>query len=235
MSTISTQLNWGASYLVNDLYLRFINPDAPAKRQVLVARLSTLLLMGLSLVIASTFDAVTDVWTFLIECGAGLGLVLILRWYWWRINAWSELTATIGSMVWFGIALATDMAFPNSFFFIVAGTTVTWLLATALTQPESPEVLQRFYNRVRPEGAWAPVRRALGVTGHSTTLPKLALAWLLAVAFTYGMLFLTGSLILLEYNQALWWGVESLVALILLVIVIKRYDLFASDPSGLSS
>src|SRR5581483_6816007 len=99
MSTISTHLNWGSSYLVNDVYLRFIKPDASPRAQVVTSRVATALLMGLSLVVMSFLTSVEQGWKLLIGLGAGTGLVLILRWYWWRINAWSEISAMAASFV----------------------------------------------------------------------------------------------------------------------------------------
>ncbi len=103
MSTISTQLNWGASYLVNDFYLRFFEPGASQKKLIKVSRIVTFLLMIIAVFATSQMNSISGVWQFIIECGAGLGLVLILRWYWWRINAWSEITATIAPFIgyWF--------------------------------------------------------------------------------------------------------------------------------------
>src|SRR5690606_10064947 len=103
LSTISTQLNWGAGYVVNDFYRRFLKPEASDKHLVVSSRVATLGIMGLGLFTTQIFDSISGVWLFIMECGAGLGLVLILRWFWWRINAWSEIVATGVPFVGFAI------------------------------------------------------------------------------------------------------------------------------------
>jgi SSS family solute:Na+ symporter len=155
MSTISTQLNWGASYLVNDGYKRFMQPDATEKRLVAVSRLATILLMLIGLAVTLVIESISGVWQFIMECGAGLGLVLILRWYWWRINAWTEIVATIAPFVGYALSrFVFDLEFPYSFFVTVGFTTLAWLVALLVTQPEPTEKLQAFYDRIQPDGWW---------------------------------------------------------------------------------
>ncbi|NIP59984.1 MAG: sodium:proline symporter, partial [Gemmatimonadetes bacterium] len=148
MSTISTQLNWGASYLVNDLYKRFLRPEASERRLVLVSRLSTGLLMVASLVVTYFLSSIEGAWRFLLAIGAGTGLVLILRWYWWRINAWSEIAAMVASLVvsvalWFGAGLDPDDPVQWAWIMLatVATSTAVWVSVTFLTAPEEAEVL----------------------------------------------------------------------------------------------
>ena len=119
MSTISTQLNWGSSYIVNDFFGRFINSKQKIKvSQVNMARITTFIIMALGLLVTTLISTISGVWSFIIECGAGLGLVLILRWYWWRINAWSEITATISPFIAYACGrFLLGMEFPQSFFF----------------------------------------------------------------------------------------------------------------------
>lgn len=155
MSTISTQLNWGASYLVNDLYNRFINKNSDEKKMVLVSRLVTILLMIISLLVTTQLKTIESAWSFIIECGAGLGLVLILRWYWWRINAWAEIAATVAPFIGYFVAtFILKLNFPESFFITVGFTTITWIAVMYLTKPETDAVLENFYSRVKPEGFW---------------------------------------------------------------------------------
>src|SRR4051812_14167501 len=160
MSTISTHLNWGASYLVNDVYLRFLKPNAGPRAQVMASRAATTFLMVASLVVMGFLSSVEQGWKILIGLGAGTGLVFILRWYWWRVNAWSEISAMVASFVT-SIALTrwghsmNDTGTPDYAFTMlatVAVTTVVWLAVTLLTAPESNETLDRFYRRVRPGG-----------------------------------------------------------------------------------
>jgi Na+/proline symporter len=202
MSTISTQLNWGASYLVNDLYVRFVRPDASERQLVLVSRLATVVLMIASLVVTRFMTSIEGAWRFLLALGAGTGLVLILRWYWWRINAWSEISAMSASLVlslilWFGVGL--DANDPTQWAYImlatVAGSTLVWLAVTAVTAPESADVLERFYRRVRPGGrGWAPVAATIGLGGEPVDGGPLNWTnWVAGVAAVYTSLFGVGS------------------------------------------
>ncbi|MCL2026668.1 MAG: Na+:solute symporter, partial [Leptospirales bacterium] len=159
MSTISSHLNWGSSYLVNDLYRRFIKTGASESHYVLASRAATVLLVIISGYASTFIHSISGAWAFLIECGAGLGLVLILRWFWWRVNAWSEISAMIAPFA--GIILNKaflGLAFPESMFFIVALTTAVWLTVTFLTAPENIETLRSFYLMVKPGGpGWKKV------------------------------------------------------------------------------
>ncbi|MSR37052.1 MAG: sodium:proline symporter, partial [Gemmatimonadetes bacterium] len=212
MSTISTQLNWGASYLVNDLYVRFLRPDASQRQLVAVSRVATVVLMVLSLIVTWFMTSIEGAWRFLLALGAGTGLVLILRWYWWRINAWSEISAMLASLVlslalWFGPGL--DPNDPRQWAFImlatVGGSTLVWVTVTFLTAPESPEVLERFYRRVRPGSrGWAPVSAALGLGGEPMDGGPLNWTnWLAGVISVYASLFGLGSWIFGAHLRAL--------------------------------
>ena len=136
MSTMSTQLNWGTSYLVHDVYARFLRPAASDAHYVRVARLTTLAVMAASAGVTLYLDTVRQAWELILESGAGIGLVLILRWYWWRVNAWSGIAAMVAPVVgviW--LSLFTTVAFPESLLFLVAWTTVCWLAVTWLPPP----------------------------------------------------------------------------------------------------
>ena len=184
MSTISTHLNWGASYLVNDVYLRFIRPSASVKAQVIASRVATVVLMVCSLIVMSYLSSVEQGWKLLIGLGAGTGLVFILRWYWWRVNAWSEISAMAASFIT-SILLARngytldDLSRPtyaNTMLITVLVTTVVWLGVTFATAPESDATLDRFYRRVRPGGpGWRRVAARLGFEGDQ--IPGGALSW----------------------------------------------------------
>lgn len=234
MSTIATQVNWGASYLINDLYKRFIKPQDKIKsgnaekHYVAASRWVTLLIMIVSLFVTTQITSISGVWSFIIECGAGLGLVLILRWYWWRINAWSEIVATIAPFIAFAFsffvlepALGKDFANNKGTFFITVGfTTIAWLLATLLTKPENTAVLKKFYLQVQPQGYWKPFQSTN--TEKGIKMPYLFICWISAIIFTYGLLFSTGYLIFKEWQQFWIWLPVSIVAGMVLFISIKK-------------
>ena len=201
MSTISTQLNWGASYLVNDLYARFVRRDVDEARLVLISRISTAFLMMASLVVTAFLTSIEGAWRFLLAIGAGTGLVLILRWYWWRINAWSEISAMIASLVvslalWFGAGLDPDD--PTQWAWIMLATvgasTLVWVVVTFLTPPEDPQLLRAFYLRVRPGGrGWRPVAETLGLGGEPVDGGPLNWTnWVAGVVSVYASLFGVG-------------------------------------------
>lgn len=158
MSTISTHLNWGSSYLVNDVYKRFYKPQASEKELVLVGRITTILLLIVSTLLALYLQSAKQVFEIIIQFGAGTGLIFILRWFWWRINAWSEISAMFISGI---VALTLNftpltqlLSIPSdyNFLIVVATTTITWLLVTFFTAPESNETLKRFAQTIEPPG-----------------------------------------------------------------------------------
>jgi len=189
MSTIDTHLNWGASYLVNDIYRRFLDPHATERRLVLVSRLATVVLMVLGGFVALQYKTITGAWILTISLGAGAGLVYILRWFWWRINAWSELSAMIGSLAANGIVQIAwpDLEFPYTLPRIVLLTAALWLPVTLLTAPVEMARLERFWKQVRPPGFWGPVRGA----ERAPSLARPIGRWLLGSASIFG--FLIGS------------------------------------------
>jgi Na+/proline symporter len=205
MSTIGTHLNWGASYLVNDVYLRFVDPAAGRRAQVIASRGATVVLMLLSLVVMAYLKSVEQGWKLLIGLGAGTGLVFILRWYWWRINAWSEISAMAASFltsivlqlfhVDSGNTSTPDYAI--AMLTTVGITSVVWLTVTLLTPPESAETLDRFYRRVRPGGAgWRHVAQRLGF--GNDPIPGGVLSWVnwaAGVIAVYSSVFGVGALV----------------------------------------
>lgn len=226
MSTISTQLNWAASYLINDVYKEFIKRDASDRDLVRASRIGTLLLMLVALYATSLIGSIAEVWRFIIECGAGLGLVLILRWYWWRINAWSEISATIAPFVAYALArFVFGWQFPDSFFFTVGFTTVVWLAVTFLTRPTDRLVLQSFYDKIKPDGQWKPFRHAH--EAHHSKIGKLLICWISAIALAYATLFLAGSLIFGNWTEAAIYGAVLLIALVVLKRTSDQVKIFA--------
>ena len=211
MSTIATQLNWGASYLVNDFWRRFVRRDADERYYVTASKLATLLLTVVSAVVTFYMGSIGGAWKILIVTGAGTGAVLLLRWYWWRINAWSEVSAMISAFVvsvllQLGFGLDTDQ--PKQFAWImiitVGITTVVWLATTFLTKPESQATLTAFYRRTRPSRTgWAPIAAlAPEVKVTSSGLSNL-LDWIAGCVLIYGVLFGVGKLLLHETGTGL--------------------------------
>ena len=195
MSTVSTQLNWGSSYLVNDLYARFVRRTASARELVRVSRLATLTVMVLSAVVTFYLESVRQAWEFALESGAGVGLVLILRWYWWRVSAVSEVAALVAAAIGFvALRAFTDIPFPDSLLYLVPWTTAWWLAVTWLTPPEPMSHLIVFYRRVRPGGpGWRPVATAAGAdVTADTSLLRLWLDWAAGCVLVYGVLFGVG-------------------------------------------
>jgi Na+/proline symporter len=207
MSTVGTQLNWGASYLVNDFYRRFVRMSASDRHYVNASRVATVLLTLVSAVITRYMDSIAGAWQLLIVTGAGTGTVLILRWYWWRINAWSEVSAmAVAALVSivlqkaFRMSSADPLGFAHIMLITVGITTATWLAVTFLTPPESKEQLLLFYRRVRPPAAlWGPVARLATDVKPSRNLRYDLFDWLAGCALIYGALFGAGKVILKEY------------------------------------
>ncbi len=207
MSTVSTQLNWGVSYLVNDFWARFVRPDASEAHYVRVARILTFALALVSLFVTANLGSIAEAWGLVLSASAGLGLVLILRWYWWRVNAWSELAATVSPIALAVAALGLNAygidvpglqaAFPLNLYAVVAFTTVVWLAATFLTRPTDDTTLDRFFRRVHPGGpGWRPVARRHPDVTPDSGLGRLALDWALGVVLVYATLFGIGYVLL---------------------------------------
>lgn len=214
MSTIATQLNWGTSYVINDFYKRFIKPKADEKNLVRVSRLTTILVMLISLGITLILETISGAWAFIIEAGAGLGLVLILRWFWWRINAWSEIAAMIAPLLTYGyIRLYTHVQFPETLYYIVAITTAVWLAVTFLTRPTDEGTLRSFYRRIHPGGiGWKPIARQLPEVKGDKGYGGLFINWVAGIVLVYAMLFGMGKLILGSFAQGAVFIVIGAVA-----------------------
>ncbi len=211
MSTIATQLNWGASYLVNDFYRRFVRRQGSESHYVLISRVATGLLTVLSAAVAFQIESIGGAWKLLIITGAGTGAVLLLRWYWWRINAWSEVSAMITAFVvsvllqtvW-GLDSDRPVDFAKIVLITVAITTVVWLAVTYLTRPEAESTLDAFYRRTRPSRTgWGPVAaRAPDIRPSADGLANL-LDWVAGCVLVYGALFGIGKLLLHEVRSGL--------------------------------
>jgi SSS family solute:Na+ symporter len=206
MSTIATQLNWGASYIVNDFYRRFIRREAPEQHYVQISKATTVLITLVSAGVTFYMNSIAGAWKLLIVTGAGTGLVLLLRWYWWRINAWSEVSAMICAFLTsvtlqrgFGLDSDNPVDFAWIMIITVAVTTAVWLTVTFLTPPEPMDTLVKFFHRARPGMAgWRPVARLAPEVKASAAGWQSALDWLSGCVLIYGFLFGTGKLLLGE-------------------------------------
>jgi len=221
MSTIGTHLNLGASYLTNDVYRRFISPQNSERHYVVVSRLMTVVVMALSIIPAMFNERVGFLWIYLFNLTAGVGLVMILRWYWWRVNAWSEISALAASFVVSNALLLIqslfhvfkeDSATAEILLITVPVTTVVWLAVTYLTTPESEATLIHFYERVRPSAAgWQPIARVAQPGSGNESLGLNALDWLAGCGLVYGALFGIGRVVLGDVMQGV--GYLGLAAL----------------------
>jgi len=199
VSTMSTHLNWGCSYLVHDLYRRFLNPDASEKNLVWLSRVMTAVLMVISGATVFLLSTAGEAFHLLLSIGAGTGLIYLLRWFWWRINAWSEIAAMAAS---FTTALAffiarksgLEMSSHAALVWSVALTTVVWVVVTFLTPPAEIETLRNFYRKVRPAGrGWAKIVGTEEVEGPRDSMSLAILGWVLGCTFVYSALFGTGA------------------------------------------
>jgi Na+/proline symporter len=226
MSTISTHLNWGASYVVDDFYRRFIAPDRDDRHYVTVGRWATVGLVVVSAIISLWLENALQAFQILLQIGAGTGLIFLLRWFWWRINAWSEISAMVISFtvaVYFQFvheSLGFAALHPSAQLVLgVLVTTIGWIAVTLTTSPTAPATLQSFYDHIRPFGAgW---RGAVDTHGASDTdggLPAAFLCWFLGCVAVYATLFGTGFFI---YGQAVYGSVSAILAVVAAVMLFR--------------
>ncbi|MDG2014350.1 MAG: Na+:solute symporter [Pirellulaceae bacterium] len=235
MSTISTQMNWGASYLVKDVYQRFIKPEASDKHYANASRVaSVIVLIAGGIATWSMKDFSIDaIWNILLALGAGTGLVFMLRWFWWRINAWTEIVAMLASLVFF---LLIGVGKKSSWLEIVVveraqvkimlvafASIVCWLIATFLTKPESMEKLTSFYTKIHPGGpGWKPVAKQCPGVVADSDLGISLFAAVIASILIYSVLPMTGFIIFGEYQSALIAGSVALVCGLITLKLVRR-------------
>lgn len=241
MSTISTHLNWGASYVVNDFYKQQVNPSATDKQLVRVGRLSTVILMVFSAFLALLLTNALQLFDIILMFGAGTGLIFILRWFWWRINAWSEISAMFSSGI---ISIMLSFTFLGDYFFgvdgllpsymkfpmIVTVTTLVWIIVTYVTQPESCEVLQNFYKKIQPGGpGWKKVilearKRNIEIidSQEGWSVPSGVLAMLVGCVFIYSIMFATGNFIYGKQREAFMLVLITLISGLILIKLWKK-------------
>ncbi|MBE77256.1 MAG: hypothetical protein CMG41_05910 [Candidatus Marinimicrobia bacterium] len=226
MSTIDTHLNWGVSYLINDIYKRFYKPNESEKHYVFVGKIMTVILMVLAAFTALKMQSISKAWEFIFAMGAGIGLVLILRWFWWRVNAWSEITALATSIVitisleiialiqtltnqdhytLFGskpVLFGITLQIHHKLMIIVPAAIISWVTVTYFTKPEPIEKLEEFYKRVQPGGWWGPITDNFEHTLQPVTKGIFVL-WIAGVLMIYGFTFGIGNLIFHNYSASI--------------------------------
>ena len=238
MSTISTHLNWGASYIVNDFYTQQINPNATEKQKVNVGRLSTVVLFLASAALALLLTNALQLFDFILMFGAGTGLIFILRWFWWRINAWSEISAIFVSgivSILFNMEVISSALFGKTalmpeymkFPMVVLITTVVWLVVTFATPAENKQVLLSFYKKTVPGGpGWKAIVGNEQIKNEGWSVPSGILAMLLALAMIYCLLFATGYFI---YGNLQLGGILMFIALISAFLLSKLWGRIKVD------
>ncbi len=234
MSTISTHLNWGSSYIVNDFYTQQVNKNASEKELVMVGRISTAVLMIISTILALKLTNAKQIFDYIIMFGAGTGLIFILRWFWWRINAWSEISgmfasgivSVIFSLESVNLALFEEGILPgwSKYLLVVGITTIIWVAVTFLTKPEDTKVLFNFYKKTQPGGpGWKTTIKAAEEKGMNIqtdfsawSVPSGILAMLVGCVLIYGVLFATGYWI---------YGRYALAIILTIVVIVATYIL----------
>ncbi|HYK19345.1 MAG TPA: sodium:solute symporter family protein [Pyrinomonadaceae bacterium] len=239
MSTIGTQLNWGASYVINDFYRRFVKRSAGEKHYVIASQIVTVLLMIASLIVTFNMESIGGAWKLLLVTGAGTGTVLLLRWFWWRINAWSEVSAMITAAavsIFLQKVLRWDSDRPRDFAYImlvtVGITTVVWIAVTMFTRAEPVEKLVAFYRRVQPEGpGWNVIAAEAGLSASHAqgSLSLQFVNWILGCALIYGSLFGIGKLIFKEWATAAIFLAVAIAAGVLISRNLSRGEM-AVEP-----
>ena len=241
MSTIATQLNWGASYLVSDFYRRFVRKNASDAHYVFVSRLATVLLVIVSAWISVQLGSIASGWETVLQVGAGTGAVYILRWYWWRINAWSEISAMACSLAisillngWHPFSGNISVVFAKGAIMTTIVTTIVWVTVTFLTKPEPQEVLTRFYRNVRPDvRGWQRIADLEPSVPQSRDLGRNLYAWLLGCAMVYLCLFGTGKLLLHRSGMgAILLFFSAMCAGLLYRGVVRNFAVEAEDAPG---
>ncbi|MFQ6104037.1 MAG: sodium:solute symporter family protein [Candidatus Glassbacteria bacterium] len=228
MSTLSTHLNWGSSYLVNDLYRRFLVKNENERHYVLISRVFTVTLVVLAAIVSMHMDSVEKAWKFLIAIGAGTGPVYILRWYWWRINSWSEISAMLAAFV-VSISLQEFWNFstdaPTEFVlllvFTTALTTIAWLSVTFLTPPESDETLSQFWMKIKPSGTpWGGIKEEKHMMDCNGILKPICM-WMVGSFLVYSTLFAFGKFLLGFPHQGTAMALIAVASGVLLKVLMR--------------
>ena len=223
MSTISTHLNWGASYFVHDFYVRFINPDATEEKLVRVARWATVDLMILAALVSLYLSNALQAFEILLQIGAGTGLLFLLRWFWWRINAYSELSAMIVSLlvaIYFEFLYSGNLESYQKLIIGVAITSAVWITVTFLTRPTDKKVLSQFYALIQPHRlGWKPIVSQMDTSGfaHPTTrISQELISIFMGCIGIYCLLFGVGYLL---YGEMLMAGITIAISALCFIII----------------
>lgn len=228
MSTLASQLNWGTSYLINDFYRRFIVEEASEKHYVFISRVGIVFMVFFSLLVTKFFlTTISGAWEFIINASAGMGAVLILRWYWWRINAWSEISAMIAPLIIYPIAkYYFGMESPVTLYPVVFGTTLIWLTVTFLTKPVEEGKLIEFYKRTYPGGkGWKRISDKIGNVKRVSGFGRLFINWFLGIVVVYAFLFGIGQIIFQEFFGGIIILTVGIAAAVIIYFDLSKNDL----------
>jgi SSS family solute:Na+ symporter len=244
MSTMDTHLCWGGSYLVNDIYKRFIKKDATEKHYVLASRLSILVLVGFAILTAMNMTSIEKAWIYLIDLTAGLAGVWLLRWYWWRVNGWSEISAIGASLIFanggliaagfHNLGMSDSLYEPIRYFYaedfgfvravcILVATTIVWVTVAILTKPDNEATLNTFYRKVRPGGWWGDIAKQNPDIQPDESGSKRWFGWFLGVLFIYSGLLGIGNILTAKTG----WGIA-----LLMIAFASGYGLFKTVDFG---
>jgi Na+/proline symporter len=230
MSTVATQLNWGSSYLIEDFYRRFLKKEGSEAHFVNASRLATAMLVVAAATVAWELKSVSEGWKIVLELGAGTGGVYLLRWYWWRVNAWSEISAMTAALVttlalhnsalWNAIAGrpqpfsgSDPVIFAKTTLCTTGITTVVWIAVTFFTAAEPNDTLIKFYTKVRPHiTGWEPIAKLAGDVPVTRDLGRNLVSWLFGCVFIYSALFSIGKLCFGFYREGLLLAVLSIAS-----------------------
>ncbi len=218
MSTMASQTVWGTSYIVNDLFRPFIKSGGSEAYYVKVSRVTTFVLMLLSLIVTTQFNMISDAWRFILACSGGIGLVLLLRWFWWRINAWTEIAAMVAPYAVYPILVFRyGMSYESILLIIVGWSTLVWLVVTFLTKPTDQATLKAFYKRVHPGGpGWKQIAAEMPEVQGDSGYRSLFVNYVCGCVLVMFSLFGTGKLIFGEYLSAtLYLGLAAVAAAVI--------------------
>ncbi|MFZ6017862.1 MAG: sodium:solute symporter family protein [Nitrospirota bacterium] len=227
MSTLSTYLNLSSAYFVNDFYRPFVKREATEKHYVRVSRIATLVLSIITGIVTYYVTSIIGIFKFLIAFGSGTGLVYIIRWYWWRVNAWSEISAMISSTVMTVIAYTHPMFAGSLYYvklaFIISVSTAIWVAVTLLTKPSDKKRLIEFYKRTAPGGAgWRPIKGLIGNHPQGNTLTNALIEWIYGCLFLISLTLGIGKVLLGYYLSGFAWFALAFVTGILLYKRLSR-------------